>query len=80
MTRRSPSPSSLGIGIGRLLLFGLVAATSLVAAHAHHDAEDVGPYEHNFTNEEPLDQVIKWHIACVCANTDTPLALGHHIP
>jgi hypothetical protein len=51
-----------GICARRLLVFGLVAAT-LVAAHAHHDAEDVGPYEHNFTNEEPLDHVIKWHIA-----------------
>lgn len=30
----------------------------------HHDV-DVGPYEHNFVNDEPLDSVIKWHIACV---------------
>ncbi|GAA5864166.1 hypothetical protein JCM3774_001241 [Rhodotorula dairenensis] len=49
-------------------LLGLVALVALVAvqrvaAHDHHEAEDVGPYEQNFTNDEPLDSVIKWHIA-----------------
>ncbi|GAA5946835.1 hypothetical protein JCM3775_001727 [Rhodotorula graminis] len=49
--------------VRRLALVSLVASTLLgVHAHEHHDV-DVGPYEHNFVNEEPLDSVIKWHIA-----------------
>ncbi|GAA6018593.1 hypothetical protein JCM8202_000573 [Rhodotorula sphaerocarpa] len=43
-----------------------VLALSLVAvaqAHDHHEAEDVGPYEHNFTNDEPIDRILQWHIA-----------------
>ncbi|TNY22122.1 putative membrane protein [Rhodotorula diobovata] len=39
----------------------LVASLGMVDAHEHHDV-DVGPYEHNFVNEEPLDSTIKWHI------------------
>lgn len=45
-----------------------VLALSLVAvaqAHDHHEAEDVGPYEHNFTNDEPIDRILQWHIASV---------------
>lgn len=36
----------------------------LVSALAHeHEMEDVGPYEFNFTNEEPLDNTLRLHIA-----------------
>ncbi|POY74675.1 hypothetical protein BMF94_2437 [Rhodotorula taiwanensis] len=48
-----------------LTLLSLVVFSTLltvVAAHDHHETEDVGPYEHNFTNDEPLDSVIQWHI------------------
>ncbi|GAA5925569.1 Ytp1p [Sporobolomyces koalae] len=33
-----------------------------VLAHEHHEVE-TGPYEQNFTNEEPIDSILKWHIA-----------------
>lgn len=51
-----------------LTLLSLVVFSTLltvVAAHDHHETEDVGPYEHNFTNDEPLDSVIQWHIGSV---------------
>ncbi|GAA5908665.1 hypothetical protein JCM8208_002179 [Rhodotorula glutinis] len=50
--------------VHRLALVALVASTLTLGVHAHeHHEVDVGPYEHNFVNEEPLDSVIKWHIA-----------------
>ncbi|BGP16426.1 hypothetical protein JCM10213_004018 [Rhodosporidiobolus nylandii] len=39
----------------------LLALAGSASAHEHHE-EEVGPYEHNFTNEEPMDSVLKWHI------------------
>ncbi|GEM09740.1 integral membrane protein [Rhodotorula toruloides] len=42
-----------------LVLISLILG---VAAHEHHEVE-TGPYEQNFTNDENLDSVIKWHIA-----------------
>ncbi|GAA6003801.1 Ytp1p [Rhodotorula paludigena] len=54
------------MGARRLLCFALVLAAAslprIVSAHEHHEVE-TGPYEHNFTNDEPLDGTIKWHIA-----------------
>ncbi|GAA5919595.1 hypothetical protein JCM1841_001067 [Sporobolomyces salmonicolor] len=43
------------------VVLSLLAFALGVAAHEHHEVE-TGPYEQNFTNEEPLDTVIKWHI------------------
>lgn len=51
--------------LGRLVATLVLASLILgVAAHEHHEVE-TGPYEQNFTNDEDLDSVIKWHIASV---------------
>ncbi|KAM0791544.1 hypothetical protein ACM66B_005992 [Microbotryomycetes sp. NB124-2] len=45
-------------------LCALLAAVSVidsVVGHAHHD-EDMGPYEDNFLNDEPIDATLTWHI------------------
>lgn len=39
----------------------LTTGSLQVLAHEHHEVES-GPFEHNFTNEEPMDSVLKWHI------------------
>ncbi|GAA6022906.1 hypothetical protein JCM11491_006624 [Sporobolomyces phaffii] len=44
-----------------IALLGLSFSVSALA-HEHHEV-DTGPFEHNFTNEEPIDSVLKWHIA-----------------
>ncbi|GAA5950765.1 hypothetical protein JCM3765_000601 [Sporobolomyces pararoseus] len=38
-----------------------LALSAIALAHEHHEVE-TGPYEQNFTNEEPIDSILKWHI------------------
>ncbi|BGO91546.1 hypothetical protein NBRC10512_003205 [Rhodotorula toruloides] len=53
----------VGARLGRVVATLLFISFTLgVAAHEHHEVE-TGPYEQNFTNDEDLDSVIKWHIA-----------------
>ncbi|GAA5886092.1 hypothetical protein JCM6882_004261 [Rhodosporidiobolus microsporus] len=52
------SPLLARAAVGLLLLVSSLG----VAAHEHHEV-DVGPYEHNFLNEEEIDNVLKAHIA-----------------
>ncbi|GAA5983554.1 hypothetical protein JCM10908_000332 [Rhodotorula pacifica] len=63
MTRSLSGSLSVRPRLLVLLVAALAVGVHQVAAHDHHQMEDVGPYEQNFTNEEPLDSVIKWHIA-----------------
>ncbi|ORY84085.1 hypothetical protein BCR35DRAFT_303135 [Leucosporidium creatinivorum] len=61
-TRRSSLFAPLLSIILFCCLIGLTSASSsLEIRHEHHD-EDVGPYEQNFTNDEEIDTVLKWHI------------------
>ncbi|GAA5991777.1 hypothetical protein JCM5350_005421 [Sporobolomyces pararoseus] len=39
----------------------LLSLSTIALAHEHHEVE-TGPYEQNFTNEEPIDFILKWHI------------------
>ncbi|KAM0752743.1 hypothetical protein T439DRAFT_181803 [Meredithblackwellia eburnea MCA 4105] len=45
------------------LAFALLLLVSLVAAHEHHDEPSGVPYEQNFTNDEEIDNILKWHMA-----------------
>ena len=52
-------------GLAPKHLFAILLVTLLLAASAsahEHEMEDVGPYEDNFVNDEPVDRILQWHI------------------
>lgn len=63
--RRNAMASLRRGGLAPKHLFAILLVTLLLAASAsahEHETEDVGPYEDNFMNDEPVDRILQWHI------------------
>ncbi|KAI5477202.1 integral membrane protein [Pseudohyphozyma bogoriensis] len=44
------------------LVLGLLLFATFVSAHEHHDEEAAWNDDNPFTNDEPIDEILKWHI------------------